>query len=225
MFNKTTSSWLLSFALFGLSLNAWAHPHLWVDAKVTLAFNTQGKLSEIKQTWLFDEMFSSYAALGTDKKEKGIPDPAELDKIRKNWMAALADPMSHYFTSASIDGKPIPLGDAVASSIDWDRSSKRIALQFTLPVMPPIELGTIPVVVNIADPTYFVSYDLTRPDAIAMQSAPTGCKANFVQRNPLDAETMRKLAAIPPNAGALPPELLKLTQEIQNRVELVCAKG
>ena len=204
---------------------SWAHPHLWIDAKVALAFNPAGQLAEIRQTWLFDEMFSSYAALGTDKQEKGVPDSSELDKIRNNWMLALADPMSHYFTSASMDGKPIKLGEATASSIEWDRSIKRIALQFTLPVVPPIQVVNVPLVVNIADPTYFVSYDLTRPQAVSMQSAPSDCKANFVQRNPLDAETIKKLAAIPANAGALPPELLKLTQEIQNRIELVCTKG
>ena len=204
---------------------AWSHPHLWIDAKVELAFNSNGQLAEIRQTWLFDEMFSSYAALGTDKQEKGVPDSSELDKIRNNWMLALADPMSHYFTSASMDGKPIKLGEATASSIEWDRSTKRIALQFTLPVVPPIQVVNVPLVVNIADPTYFVSYDLTRPQAVSMQSAPADCKASFVQRNPLDAETIKKLAAIPANAGALPPELLKLTQEIQNRVELVCTTG
>ena len=204
---------------------AWAHPHLWIDAKVALAFNPDGQLAEIRQTWLFDEMFSSYAALGTDKQEKGVPDPSELDNIRNNWMLALADPMSHYFTSASMDGKTIQLGEATASSIAWDRSAKRISLQFTLPVVPPIQVGKAPLVINIADPTYFVSYDLTRPEAVSMQSAPSDCKASFVQRNPLDAETIKKLAAIPANAGALPPELLKLTQEIQNRVELVCTTG
>ena len=204
---------------------AWSHPHLWIDAKVALVFNSDGQLAEIRQTWLFDEMFSSYAALGTDKQEKGVPDHSELDNIRKNWMLALADPMSHYFTSASMDGKPIQLGEATASSIAWDRSAKRIALQFTLPVVPPIHVSKGPLVINIADPTYFVSYDLTRPEAVSMQSAPSDCTASFVRRNPLDAEAIKQLAAIPANAGALPPELLKLTQEIQNRVELVCTKG
>ncbi len=221
---KTVRQLLVWCACFFTSV-AWAHPHLWIDAKVALLFNAQGQVAEIRQTWLFDEMFSSYAALGTDKKEKGIPDDSELDKIRNNWMSALADPMSHYFTSASMDGNPVKLGDATASSIAWDRSAKRIELQFTLPVVPPIQVGQLPLVVNIADPTYFVSYDLTRPQAVSMQSAPPDCKASFVQRNPLDAETVKKLAAIPANAGALPPDLLKLTQEIQNRVELVCTKG
>lgn len=216
---------LLAWSACFLTSVAWAHPHLWIDAKVALAFNAQGQVTEIRQTWLFDEMFSSYAALGTDKKEKGIPDHSELEKIRNNWMLALADPMSHYFTSASVDGKPVKLGNATASSIAWDQNAKRIALQFTLPVLPPIQVGQVPLVINISDPTYFVSYDLTRPQAVSTQSAPPNCKASFVQRNPLDAETVKKLAAVPANAGALPPELLKLTQEIQNRVELVCAKN
>jgi len=202
-----------------------SHPHMWIDAKVTLVFNAKSQLSEIRQTWLFDEMFSSYAALGTDKKEKGVPDQSELDKIRNNWMAALADPMSHYFTGASVDGKPVKLEEASSSVIEWDRSAKRIALRFTLPLAQPINMGEQPVVINIADPTYFVSFDLTRPESVTMQGAPSQCKASFVKHNPLDAETIKRLAAIPANAGALPPELLQLTKEIQNRVELVCAKG
>lgn len=205
-----------------ISPHAMAHPHMWIDAKVTLIFNANRELVEIRQTWLFDEMFSSYAALGTDKKEKGVPDQSELDKIRNNWMSALADPMSDYFTSATLDGKPVKLGEASSSSIKWDRSVKRIALGFALPLIQPIKVGQQPVVINIADPTYFVSYDLTRPESVAMENAPPRCKASFVKHNPLDAETIKRLAAIPANAGALPPELLQLTQEIQNRVELTC---
>ena len=222
-------TWLLSLivGLMGclISSLAIAHPHMWIDAKVTLVFNAEHELSEIRQTWLFDEMFSSYAALGTDKKEKGVPDQPELEKIRNNWMAALADPMSHYFTDASMDGKPVTLGEATASTIEWDRKAKRIALSFSLPITKPISMGQHVLDINIADPTYFVSFDLTRPDSVAMKDAPAQCKASFVKHNPLYADTIKRLAAIPANAGALPPELLQLTKEIQNRVELACTKG
>lgn len=221
---KILSCLIALLSLLSSSL-AVAHPHLWIDAKVVLGFDADGQLSEIRQTWMFDEMFSSYAALGTDKKEKGVPDQSELEKIRNNWMTALADPMSTYFTSASMGDKAIKLGDASSSSIEWNRKDKRIVLHFTLQVSPPVKPTTDPILINIADPTYFVAYDLTRTDSVTMQAAPSGCKASFVQRNPLDAETMKKLAAIPANAGALPPDMLKLTQEIQNRIELACTKG
>jgi len=215
---------LLTGALLGLTLStaANAHPHMWIDAKVDLQFDAQGQLVAVGQQWQFDEMFSSYAKQGLPANANPAVLQAELDKIGKQWMGALADPMSHYFTAISQGNTRLAVGDPRGVRVSWDSKTERLALSFELPLLDPVGAQKAPITVSVVDPTYFVAYSFEAPDAVLAPTAPSACKASYLAPATLDNTTAQRLAALPPDQGKLPPDLARIAQTLEHRIELKC---
>lgn len=209
----------LSLVLFGGALQA--HPHMWIDAKIDLQFDAQGQLVAVAQDWLFDEMFSSYAKQGLPETAEGVPPQAELDKIARDWMSALADPMSHYFTTLTQGGHALAVGEPRGVKAIWQPQLDQLSLRFELPLLQPVSATQKPVTVSVADPTYFVAYSFEESDSVTARTAPASCQATYKRPDRLDDKVAARLAAIPPS-GSLPPDLLVATQALQHRVELSC---
>ena len=216
---------LLAMAwIFTLSVAtpARAHPHMWIDGQVQFGFNAEGQVTGITQTWVFDEMFSSYAKQGLPLQEDGSPDPAELEKIGQTWIEALADPMSHYFTTIRWRGQDVPVGPAQRVHVGWDTNTDQMSLSFELPMLEDLSLNDQALTVSVADPTFFVAYSFDKPDAIELLAAPSYCQATYQPPKPLDRQTAQRLAAIPADVAELPDDLMAITQTLQHRVVLSC---
>lgn len=223
---RLTLLWLTAaFALLIFSmlpLRTYAHPHMWVEGKVQLMFDAQGAVTGVTQTWLFDEMFSSYAKQGLPTDSDNRPPQAELDKIGKSWIEALADPMSHYFTRITHGNREVPTGPAQRVRVDWDSEIEQMSLQFELPLLTPLVPGDRPLVVSVADPTFYVAYSFEAPDAIELLAAPASCNAKYEMPARLDTQTAQRLASIGADVTELPPDLMAITQTLQHRVVLTC---
>lgn len=216
----TAVSALLVFLILPLRANA--HPHMWVQGKVQLMFDAQGAVTGVTQTWVFDEMFSSYAKQGLPTGADNRPPQVELDKIGKSWIEALADPMSHYFTRVTHGNLEVPTGPAQRVRVDWNSETEQMSLQFELPLMTPLMPGDRPLVISVADPTFYVAYSFEAPDAVTLPAAPTSCSAKYEMPKRLDTQTAQRLAAIGPDVTQLPPDLMAITQTLQHRVVLTC---
>jgi ABC-type uncharacterized transport system substrate-binding protein len=212
---------LTAAALFVWGGSVQAHPHMWIEAKMDLQFDAQGQLVSVAQVWLFDEMFSSYAKQGLPETAEGAPPQAELDKIAKDWMSALADPMSHYFTTISQGGDVLAVGEPRGVKATWQSQTDQLSLRFELPLLQPVFANRLPVTVSVADPTYFVAYSFEEPQSVTALTAPASCQAVYKRPNRLDDQVAARLAAIPPS-GVLPPDLQLAAQTLQHRVELSC---
>lgn len=195
---------------------------MWIDAQVQFGFNAEGQVSGITQTWVFDEMFSSYAKQGLPLLDNGSPDPAELAKIGQTWIEALADPMSHYFTTIRWRGQDVPVGPAQRVRVHWDNATEQMSLTFELPLLEELTLKDQALKVSIADPTFYVAYSFDQPDAINLLAAPGYCQATYQAPRPLDRQTAQRLAAIPADVAELPDDLMAITQTLQHRVVLSC---
>jgi len=205
-------------------LLAWSHPHMWIDAKAQFVFDAQGRLTAIKQNWLFDDMFSPYAMQGVNKGKDGkYPAPA-LKAMADDWVQALGEPISHYFTTVTVDGKRQTYGEPRDAAVRWDTPLKRLALSFTLPLAKPLDLTGRAARIDIYDPTYFVAYSFEAKDAVVLERAPAQCESRYVKPKELDFETMQQLAAIPPDPdpSALPEELFAITRGLTHSITLRC---
>lgn len=199
-----------------------AHPHMWVEGKVQLTFDAEGEVTGVTQTWLFDEMFSSYAKQGLPTDADNRPPQADLDKIGKSWIEALADPMSHYFTRITHGNHEVPTGPAQRVRVDWNNETEQMSLRFELPLLTPLAIGDRPLIVSVADPTFYVAYSFEAPDAIELLAAPASCNAKYEMPKRLDTQTAQRLASIGPDVTELPPDLMAITQTLQHRVVLTC---
>lgn len=126
-FSRWLSASLTAAVLFTWGGSAQAHPHMWIEAKMDLQFDAQGQLVSVAQVWLFDEMFSSYAKQGLPETAEGVPPQSELDKIAQDWMSALADPMSHYFTTISQGGEVLAVGEPRGVKAAWQPKTDQLA--------------------------------------------------------------------------------------------------
>lgn len=81
---------LAAAALF-CAPDAQAHPHAWIDMKVRLLFDKDGKLTKLTQEWLFDDFYSAYAVQGIPKDKAGKYDPGKLDELSHQNLKNLAE--------------------------------------------------------------------------------------------------------------------------------------
>ena len=205
-----------------LPLQVLAHPHMWVDGQMRFGFNAQGQVTGLTQTWTFDELFSSYAKQGLPEGSDKQPPQSALDKIGKAWIDALADPMSHYFTTIRYGTQEVPTGPAQRVKVSWNNKTGQMALTFELPFLVPLTITGKSLIASVADPTFYVAYSYDDPNAVKLAGAPERCHAIYQRPKPLDMKTAQRLAAIPSSATALPDDLMSITQTLQHRVELSC---
>lgn len=199
-----------------------AHPHMWIDARARIAFDGQGRVAAIEQDWQFDEMFGAYTTQGLEKGPDGGLPAATLQGMARDWMRALGEPVSHYFTRLTIDGQPLAFAAPRDAAVRWSPQDQRLSLSFTLPLAQPVAPGKQGLRVDIYDPTYFVAYAFDAPGAVALAGAPAGCAWAYQPPRALDWKTMQQLAAIPADPDALPEELFAITKGLTHRIEVAC---
>ena len=118
-----------------LQLPVFAHPHIFIDGSVQLIFNAQGQIVSLKQSWIFDELFAAYALQGLTRSKSGDVAKEELDKITNEWMTALADPESHFFTEAMQGSTKFSFGSAKDAATTWDPKAGQLTLIYLLMVV------------------------------------------------------------------------------------------
>jgi len=203
--------------------SASAHPHMWIDARAVIDVDAQHRITAVRQVWLVDEMFGAYATQGLPKGKGGSLPAATLKGMADDWMKALGEPISHYFTRVTVGGKTATFGAPRDAKVDWNPKTTRLTLSFTLPLATPMPVGADGVQVDIYDPTYFVAYAFDEKGAVSL-GGPDAAACTSAYRKPkeLDWKTMQQLAAIPADPDALPDELFAITKGLTHRIEVRC---
>ena len=157
-----------------------AHPHVWVEAQAQVLFDKGGAVDGIRNTWVFDEMYSAFAVQGLEKDGK-LATPKDLAPLAETNVSSLAE--FEYFTFAKIGGQKLKFGKPVDYSLE-EREDKRVVLRFTLPLAQPIRIARF-LSFQIYDPTYFVDFELAPKDPVVLAGAPDGCSQSVLGANPL----------------------------------------
>ncbi len=98
-----TSSWgrrLLAAAALAVATAgpALAHPHIFIDAKVEIGFDAQGRVAQLHHSWTFDTAFSVWMVQGLDANGDGLVSPEEMQDLANENMEGLAT--YGFYTSA-----------------------------------------------------------------------------------------------------------------------------
>ncbi|CCJ56932.1 DUF1007 family protein [Bordetella bronchiseptica] len=192
---------------------------MWIDARAVVEFDAAGRIAAVRQVWRFDDMFGAYATQGLSRKPGGGLPPDVLRTMAEDWMKALGEPVSHYFTRVTQGARTLPFGPPRDAAVSFEDG--RLTLAFTLPLAEPAPAGGA-TAVDIYDPTYFVAYAFDEAGATALRGAPAGCSQAYRPPRPLDWATMQQLAAIPADPEALPEELFAITKGLTHRIEVTC---
>ena len=169
--------------------SAAAHPHVFVTAREQMVFGPDGKVTAIKASWTFDDMYSAFAIQGL-----GDPDAIltrdELQPLAKTNVDSLAE--FGWFTVAKASGKPVAFSEPVDYWLD-ESADKLITLHFTLPVKVPVATGSF-FSLQVYDPTYFVAFDYDEKQPVTLVGAPTGCSVSVAKPKPLENTDTQKLS-------------------------------
>ena len=167
---------------------ALAHPHVFVAVTSVIVFGPDGRVTAIRHSWTFDDMYSAFAIQGLGGPG-GKPSAAELNELAKVNVEQLEE--TAYFTSLRAGGRRAEFGPATDYRITID--DKRIlTLHFTAPLKEPASAGRA-LTMQVFDPTYYVAFDLEKKTPVTMASAPAGCSLNVIEPPPLAPEYQSRL--------------------------------
>jgi ABC-type uncharacterized transport system substrate-binding protein len=136
----------------GMPTGAFAHPHIFVDAKFEALAGADGSLGELRDIWRFDEVFSSSVLLDFDKNGNSKLEPAELTAVAKTVRKSLAQ--YDYYTKITINGKAIKLAEPDVMHAAYEDGS--LILSFT---QKPVERTPLKglMVFGVYDPSLYTA--------------------------------------------------------------------
>jgi ABC-type uncharacterized transport system substrate-binding protein len=195
-----------------------AHPHVFVDARVEVVFDAEGRLTAITNIWKFDEAFSQLAIEGRDTNGDGNLGEDELHDLAKLNVESLSQ--YGFFTYLTLADAEAPLLPPVEYRLEFDR--RNLTLSYTLPLREPIHVGA-KTLLEVFDAEYFVAFTFVEVEPVKLVGAPKSCTATHHAPMEPDAKTMAVLAQIPMDQRTLPPDLAEAAKSLANYITLNCS--
>lgn len=179
---------LIAAAATAPACEAQAHPHVWVSAQARVVFGAKGEVVAIRNTWVFDEMYSAFVTEGQSKAGKRLTkeDLAPLAKSNVTDMAEFG-----FFTFAKAANAKVEFGEPYDYSLE-ERDDKRVVMRFSLPLKTPASAAKA-FTFQVYDPTYFVAFELDQKDPVGLVDAPRGCSINVLGAKPLAVSETKTL--------------------------------
>ena len=216
---QKSASGAMALALMPLmTATAVAHPHIMIDAKATLVFDSAGALSAVRHSWTFDAAFSAWSFQGIDTDRDGSVSPKELQAVADDNMSGLAQ--FEYYTYAYEDELPLSFGSDLPATYSIDDG--RVTLSFEVAPQPShLVGGTLHMAIN--DPEYYVAIEFSSAEAVTTENLPQGCTVSTVPAEPLDPILEERLYSLGPEVLELPPDLAAAMKWVQGEILVQCA--
>lgn len=165
-----------------------AHPHNWINVSSHFIVNNQHELTEIKQSWEFDEFYSmiTYADLKNEHTNEQIGLALMADQMRNN-LAAYS-----YFSHLLVEGKQIqiPKADHALLTIESHPPVTIMTLTLEFKFKKPIPITGKEITWSVFDPTYYIAMNhQSVNDIIIEKSEGLECGKELVLPTPT-AETI-----------------------------------
>jgi ABC-type uncharacterized transport system substrate-binding protein len=143
---------------------ACAHPHVFVDNRVTFLFDGS-RLTGFRENWLFDEVFSDQLLQDFDTNHDGQFSKAESDKVGTETLPNLAQ--FRYFTYVWVGGKDV--GKIVPTDFRASAHDKLVTFDFLVKLPRPVDPRREDFAVEINDREYYVQVLLAKGTPITFQ--------------------------------------------------------
>jgi ABC-type uncharacterized transport system substrate-binding protein len=163
---------ILLAAMWRGAAPAHAHPHVWVTVETTALIAGDASVSGIRYKWTFDELYSSFAIQGLDKKGGNNPTREELKELAQLNIESLKE--FGYFTTPRVAGDKVGLKPPVDYFLEVHDGL--LSLHFTLPLEKPVAANKSPLGFSITDPTFFIAFQFAKDKALNLAAgAPANC--------------------------------------------------
>ncbi len=129
-----------------------AHPHAWIDLRVSLAFDASQTLPTMRQEWAFDPSYSHLLLEEIDHRKPGLSLEDALQMVAARLMENLRG--YDYFTEFLVGADRLEIPDAAAAELVWE--GQRLILRFELP-LADVRPNAEPVFsYRVYDPSYWI---------------------------------------------------------------------
>ncbi|MBC8049403.1 MAG: DUF1007 family protein, partial [Chitinophagales bacterium] len=166
----TVLAMMLGSTLF--TSGARAHPHVFVTMKTDVLYGADKSITGFKQTWTFDEMYSSFATYGLDANNDGKYDKAELKSLADINIESLKE--FDYFTFPKAGDQKL----AVLPPRDYwlEFEGDLLTLHFNSDLaapLTPVEQGKF--AFSIYDPVNYISFKFAADAPVKLVGAAPDC--------------------------------------------------
>ena len=163
-----------------MPISALAHPHIFAEARLEVVAGADGTVSELRNVWRFDEMFSSSVILDFDKNTNLQLDPEELADVGQVVLESLEE--FSYYTSITEDGKDVKVGKPDKINVDFKDGQLLMFFVLkpgeTMPLKGKMTFG-------VYDPTMYAAMDFSTDDDLALiGDGFSACKREVVRPDP-----------------------------------------
>jgi nickel/cobalt transporter (NicO) family protein len=193
---------------------ALAHPHIFIDAELTIGFDAEGRIATLSNSWTFDTAFSVWMVQGLDVDGDGTVSPEEMQGLADENMIGLAD--YGFYTYA---------GDGLALQAAGDQRMRyednRVTLEFTLDAVAPQAPGAR-FEIGVYDPEYYVAIAVAEAADVHLDNAPEDCNVHLEPPVPMTPEVEERLYSLGPEVLELPPDLAAAMRGTQGMVVVEC---
>ena len=175
----------------GQSRSAFAHPHEFVQMRVTILVDDQNRATGMRYDWLFDEFFSAFAVEPADTDGDGKPEPEGLDRVLSEILGNIHS--IDYFTKFDQNGVVPKLTKAVPISAKMQ--SRQFRVQFEVTFEKPVSLAKKPMNYSIYDEEFYIAMNhVPGDDAVTVEGA-KNCKVDLEAAEP-DEDTQSFAASL-----------------------------
>ena len=158
---------------------AYAHPHVFADARLEIVADDKGNVTELHNVWRFDEVFSSSVLMDFDKNTNLKLDPEELKEVGDTVRTSLAD--FDYYTTLTEDGKHVDVAKPDVINVDY--KDGQLLMFFAIKPVRPMPLkGKL--TFGVYDPTLYTSIDFPTDKDVVLMGKFDGCKGTVVRPDP-----------------------------------------
>ncbi|MCF3642251.1 DUF1007 family protein [Rhizobium sp. TRM95111] len=156
-----------------------AHPHIFAEARLEVVAGADGTVSELRNVWRFDEMFSSSVILDFDKNSNLKLDPDELADVGQTVLESLEE--FNYYTTITEDGKDVKVGKPDKINVDFQDGQLLMFFSVkpgsTMPLKGKLTFG-------VYDPTMYASMDFANDEDMTVVGDEFAvCKHTVVRPN------------------------------------------
>lgn len=158
--------------LIALPISAFAHPHEWIELKITAIFDEEGKITALRQNWLMDEFFSSYATEDIERVD-GLPPQKKITALGEEMLGNIKD--ISYFSNLEHKGAIVkPSG---ATHIATSYENLKLRMIFDMKLAQPVTVDEAPLIYRIYDPEFYIEMiHIDEENPLSLQGQPDDCK-------------------------------------------------
>ncbi len=163
-----------------LPVAASAHPHVFAEARLEIDTSADGRVTELRNVWRFDEVFSSSVILDFDENADLKLDATELANISDMVTQSLSE--FDYYINITVNGEDAEISLPEAIKVDYQDGQ----LLMFFAVVPKKEIplnGKI--AVGVFDPTMYAALDFINDEDMMVTGSSAGqCARNVVRPDP-----------------------------------------